>query len=161
MDTTEELKAEGVQRYQELIRILSWAVGIGRIDILLEVSLMSTHLALPRIGHLEHLYHVFVLLKDKPKMKLYFDPARPQISDNMFQEYDWQDFYRDAKEAIPDNMPAPQGNSMSMNCFVDAYLAGNTVIRQSQTGILTFCNRTPIIWHSKRQNTVETSTFGS
>ena len=29
------------------------------------------------------------------------------------------------------------------------------------TGILIFCNRALIIWHSKRQNGVETSTFGS
>ena len=29
------------------------------------------------------------------------------------------------------------------------------------TGILIFCNRAQIIWHSKRQNGVETSTFGS
>ena len=33
--------------------------------------------------------------------------------------------------------------------------------RRSQTGILLFCNILPIIWHSKRQNTVETSIFGS
>ena len=33
--------------------------------------------------------------------------------------------------------------------------------RHSQTGILLFLNRAPIIWYSKRQNTVETSTFGS
>jgi len=33
--------------------------------------------------------------------------------------------------------------------------------RRSQTGILLFCNRAPVIWHSKKQNTVETSTFGS
>jgi hypothetical protein len=31
----------------------------------------------------------------------------------------------------------------------------------SQTGILIFCNRAPVIWHSKKQNTVEASTFGS
>jgi hypothetical protein len=35
------------------------------------------------------------------------------------------------------------------------------VTRRSQTGILLFLNRAPIIWYSKRQNTVETSTFGS
>ena len=29
------------------------------------------------------------------------------------------------------------------------------------TGILMFVNRAPIIWYSKRQNCVETSTFGS
>ena len=33
--------------------------------------------------------------------------------------------------------------------------------RRSQTGILIFVNRAPILWYSKRQNTVETSTFGS
>ena len=32
---------------------------------------------------------------------------------------------------------------------------------RSQTGILIFLNQAPIIWYSKRQNTVETSTFGS
>ena len=92
-------------------------------------------------------------------MKLDFDPAHPQISENMFQEYDWKYFYRDDKEAIPDNMPAPRGNSMSMHCFLDADMDGNTVTRQSQTEILIFCNRAPIIWHSKRQNTVKQATL--
>ena len=32
---------------------------------------------------------------------------------------------------------------------------------QSQTGILIFLNKSLIVWFSKRQNTVETSTFGS
>jgi len=35
------------------------------------------------------------------------------------------------------------------------------VTRRSQTGILIFVNRAPVIWYSKRQNTVEVSTFGS
>ena len=50
---------------------------------------------------------------------------------------------------------------MSTHCFVDANHAGNKVTRRSQTGILIFCCMAPIMWHSKRQNTVETSTFGS
>ena len=33
--------------------------------------------------------------------------------------------------------------------------------RRSQTGVLIYVNRAPILWYSKRQNTVETSTFGS
>ncbi len=48
-----------------------------------------------------------------------------------------------------------------MSCFVDADHAGNKVTRRSHTGIIIFCNRAPILWYSKRQNTVETSTFGS
>ena len=50
---------------------------------------------------------------------------------------------------------------MLTHCFVDANHAVNTVTWRSQTGILILCKRAPIIWHSKRQNTVETSTFGS
>ena len=48
-----------------------------------------------------------------------------------------------------------------ISCFVDADHAGNLVTRRSHSGIIIFCNRAPIIWYSKRQNTVETSTFGS
>ena len=48
LDTSPELKTEGLQRYQELIGILHWAVELGRVNILLETALMSTHLALPR-----------------------------------------------------------------------------------------------------------------
>ena len=50
---------------------------------------------------------------------------------------------------------------VSMHCFVDADHASNRVTRRSQTGILIFLNRAPIAWYSKRQNTVESSTFGS
>ena len=76
-------------------------------------------------------------------------------------KHDWTDFYRDAKEAIPPNAPPPRGKSVTTHCFVDANLARDMAGRRSQTGILIFVNRAPIIWHSKRQNTVETSTFGS
>ena len=48
-----------------------------------------------------------------------------------------------------------------ISCFVDANHAGDRVTRRSHTGVLLFCNRAPILWYSKQQNTVETSTFGS
>ncbi len=48
-----------------------------------------------------------------------------------------------------------------MSCFIDADHAGNKVTRCSHTGVIIFCNKAPIIWFSKHQNTVETSTFGS
>ena len=58
MDATGELKSDGVQWYQEIIGSLRWAIDIGRVDILHEVSLLSKHLALPREGHLEQVIHV-------------------------------------------------------------------------------------------------------
>ena len=161
VDVTAELKADGVQYYQELIGVLRWAVEIGRVDILLEVSMMSSHLALPREGHLEQVIHMFGYLKTHKKFRLMFDSDHPQISTNRFKSYDWFDFYKDAKEAIPTNMPEPRGHSMSTSAFVDADLAGDKKNRRSQTGVLIFCNKAPIHWYSKRQPTVETSTFGA
>ena len=125
--------------------MLRWAVEIGRIDILLETSLMSAHLALPRIGHMEQVIHIFGYLKQNSKKKIAFDPEHPQIDERRFQKYDWYDFYRDAKEAILGDMPKPRGNIMCTHCFVGANHAGNTVTRRSQTSILLFCNRSPII----------------
>ena len=50
---------------------------------------------------------------------------------------------------------------MSTQFFVDVIHAGDKTTRRSMTGISIFCNRAPVIWHSKRQNIVKTSTFGS
>jgi hypothetical protein len=50
---------------------------------------------------------------------------------------------------------------VSVHCFTDADHANDRVHHCLQTGVLIFVNGAPIIWFSKRQNTVETSTFGS
>ena len=81
LDDTAELKAEGVQYYQELVGVLRWAVELGRVDILYEVATMLTQLAMPRIGHLEELLHIFGYLKQRPKRKLAFDPDHPMIDE--------------------------------------------------------------------------------
>jgi hypothetical protein len=63
--------------------------------------------------------------------------------------------------AIPSNAPTPHGKPVEIRCHVDANHAGDKLTRQSQTGIVIFLNGAPIAWYSKKQNTVETSTFGS
>jgi hypothetical protein len=45
--------------------------------------------------------------------------------------------------------------------FCDAAHATCLSTRRSTTGIIIFINGSPISWYSKRQNTIETSTFGS
>ena len=160
-DTSPELTTDGVRYYQELIGILRWAIEIGRLDILLEVSLLSSHLALPRQGHLEQVYHIFGYLKKASRRRLFMDPDHPVISEDRFVSYDWTEFYRYASEPLPPNMPEPRGRMMTMHCFVDSDHAGDKMTRRSQTGILIFCNRAPIISYSKRQNSVECSTYGS
>lgn len=41
LDATAELAVGGHRYYQEMIGVLRWAVKLGRLDILLEVSLLS------------------------------------------------------------------------------------------------------------------------
>ena len=58
-------------------------------------------------------------------------------------------------------MPAPLGLPVDTTCFEDADHASNVVTRRSHTGIMLFVNNALIRSFSKRQNTVELSTFGS
>ena len=58
-------------------------------------------------------------------------------------------------------MPEARGEKVDINVFVDADHAGNRVTRRSHTGIIVFLNMAPIMWFSKKQNTIETSTYGS
>ena len=71
------------------------------------------------------------------------------------------DYYRGAKEEIPSRIPKPRGRAVQVTAIVDASHAHNKVTRRSHTGYVTFINRAPILWYSKRQNTVESSTFSS
>jgi hypothetical protein len=67
IDVSTGLKVKGIRYYQELIGVMQWAIELGRVDIATEVSLLSSHLALPRAGHLQQAYHIFGYLKAKPK----------------------------------------------------------------------------------------------
>ena len=164
LDTSDELCPKLTSPYRQLIGILRCAVEIGRIDIYLETAVLSQYLANPRIGHLEAAYHIFAYLKSHPKMKLVFDPTRVGLDESSFAEVGidaWKDFYGDVVEELPPRMPIPRGRSVDITCFVDSNHAGNVVTRRSHTGIIIFVQNAPVIWHSRRQNTVESSTFGS
>ena len=75
--------------YQSLIRILRWIVKLGRVDICLEVSMMSSHLALPRAGHLQHLLQTFAYLKKYHNTEMVFDPSDPMVDESDFERRDW------------------------------------------------------------------------
>jgi hypothetical protein len=148
-------------RFHNLLGMLRWAIELGRVEILTEVSMLASHNAMPREGHLEALYQIFAFLKKHPVSQVRFDPNEADFKSSDFPDCDWTDFYGDVKEVLPPNMPEPLGKPVTMTAFVDADHAGNLATRRSQTGILIFLNKAPIVWFSKRQNTVETSSFGS
>jgi hypothetical protein len=73
----------------------------------------------------------------------------------------WVEFYPDACEDLPHDMLKPKGGLSTLTCYVDADHARDKLTRRSVTGIVLLLNNTPIVWLSKRQKTVETSTYGS
>jgi hypothetical protein len=161
LDTSSLLNDEAINYFQSQISILRWAVELGRLDIHVDTAMLSQHLVHPRQGHLEAVYHIYSYLKKHERCAMIFDDAMVTYANADFPTYDWTDFYGDVSEAIPPNAPAPRGNPVQMTAFVDANHAGNQVTRRSHTGILLYVNQAPIIWYSKAQATVETSTFGA
>ena len=95
--------------------VILWAVSIGRVDILLEVALLSLNIALPRLGYLQALNKIFRYLKQVTKRKLHFDPVSTSISEEPFQHFEWEFFYREAEEAIPANASNPRGKVITTN----------------------------------------------
>ena len=162
IDVTDELDAVQASYYQSLIGILRWMVELGRLDITCEVSMMASHMALPRVGHLDQLFHMFAYLKRCHNSELVFDPSDRCINKDQFIQYDWTSSeYGDAHEELPMNAPEPRGLGFIMWAYVDADHAGNVITRRSRTGFLILLNSAPIYWTSKKQAGVETSSFGA
>ena len=122
---------------------------------------MSRYLTSAREGHLDQLFHVFAYLKNHDRSTMVFDDLYSAFGDAKFSECDWTELCSDACEPMPENMPVLHGKHVVMSCFVDADHAGCRETRRSHSGIIIYVNRAPILWFSKRQNTVEASTYGS
>jgi hypothetical protein len=164
LDVTPELDTIKAAYFQSVIGILRWMVELGRIDICLETSMLSSHLALPREGHLAQVFHIFAYLKKYHNTEMVFDPSDPVINEDEFERKDWtsSEFgHVSGEEERPPNAPQPRGLSFTIRAKVDADHAADTVTRRSRTGFLVFLNSAPVHWMSKKQGSVESSTFGS
>ncbi|KAL7523011.1 hypothetical protein ACHAWF_000314 [Thalassiosira exigua] len=165
LDTTEECDTEHQSRFQQLIGgILHWAVGLGRINIHIEVAIMSQYSTNLRVGHLEleAVYCIFHYLKRNQVKRLMMDPVTPAIDRNGFNgTSDWAEFYGDVVEKDPPGMPEPPGNPVETFAFCNSDHTSNVVTRRSHSGILLFAQNALIRSFSKKQNTVEASTYGA
>ena len=77
-------------------------------------------------------------------------------------QYDWMEtVYGSPQEEVPHDCPQPKGKVVHMTTYADANLLHDLVMGRSATGLLHFLNQTPIDAFSKRQNQVESATYGS
>jgi hypothetical protein len=160
LDATEYCDEEMHQYYQQQIGVLRWAVELGRINICAEVSMLAAFTVAPRVGHFSAMIHIFAFLNQHPRCRLVFDAS--YVEEVLpTGDTDWSEFYPNAREELPSNAPKPMGKPVQIIAFSDSDHATDTLTRRSRTGVLIYCNRSPILWYSKKQNGVETSTFGA
>ncbi|GAX20073.1 hypothetical protein FisN_1Lu447, partial [Fistulifera solaris] len=105
LDVSPELDDRRQNYFQGLIGVLRWLCELGRLDIIVPVSMLSRYLAQAREGHLDQVFHIFAYLKSHDRSTLVFDDTRPFIDDRRFIRRDWSEFYPDAAEVIPPDKP--------------------------------------------------------
>ena len=92
---------------------------------------------------------------------MFLIPGQTNISEDIFNQFDWEGFYKGYEEPIPVYVMNPHSNLISIHVFVDFYHTGDKVTRRSQSGILMYCNMASVIWYSKNKDSVQTLKFGS
>ena len=160
MDVYPLLLPDEASYFQNIIGVMRWMVELGRIDIAVEVSQLSSFLAMPRNGLLVNALHIIPYLKIKHNSRLVLDPSYPGIDMSEFKSNDiWAPFYGDVQEAKPLNAPNPLGKDITLHMFVDSDPAGDKSDRRSRTGFMIFMKMAMINWHTNNQATVEGAVF--
>ena len=123
---------------------------------------MASMMVMQIEGHMEKIFHMFAYLRIKHNSSMAFDPVEPNIYEYQFVHEDWlASAYGEFNEELSTNAPQPKGIGFTMRAFVDSDHASELTMQQSRTGFIIFLNSSPIHWLSKRQTSVETSSFGS
>ena len=161
LDESEFLTRDDISRYRMLTGSLNWAVTIGRVDVMFAAITMSRYNQVPRKGHLKVMFRIFGYLKNHVKVSIKCDVSYPEEPVHGARKCDWKHLYPNAHEKIPHKYPKPLGKPLRLWAEFDADNAHDLETRRSVTGIFVYLNNTLIRWFSKRQHTVETSTYGS
>ena len=114
--------------------------------------------------HLDQVLHIFAYLHKYHNTELVYDLSDLVVEQDIFEQRDWtsSEFGTvQGKEEIPSNMPEPRGLGFIMCAKVDADHALDTITRHSRMGFLVYWNCAPIYWWSKKQNSVESPSFGA
>ena len=115
--------------------------------------MMSSHLAIPREGHLDQVFQIFAYMKKYHNTEMVYNPSDPVIYEASFELKDWKSSefgHTQGKEELPTNMPQPHGQGFFLRAKVDADHAADNVTRRSSTGFIICLNSAPIYWHLKK-----------
>ena len=161
IDASPLLNPEMTSKYRMFVGSALWATTLGRHDILYATSTLARYNAIPREGHFNAMLRVFGYLKAFKKAKLVFDTRDflEPVGDEI--PHVWGELYPGSCEETPLDMPIPKMKPVNITAIFDASHAPCLVTHHSVTGIALLLNNTVLRCTSKRQNTVETSTYGA
>ena len=63
LDISPLLTEDSVHYYQSQLSILRWMVELGRLEIYINVAMLSSFLMQPREGHLDAIFHIYGYFK--------------------------------------------------------------------------------------------------
>ena len=162
LDDTPFLDQDGIQKYQSMLGALQWIVSIGRLDVATAVMTMGSYRVAPREGHLRRLRRIYGYLARMKHGTIRYRTGMPDYSQLQIPEYEWErSVYGKVTELVPKDVPPPLGKPVLQTTYVDANLMHNIVTGHSVTGVIHLLNQTPVDYYTRKQATVETSTYGS
>ena len=130
LDTSTLCDPEEASYFQSIIGVMRWMIEIGRIDITTEISMLSSFLAMPLVGHLEAAINIMGYLRLHHNSRLFLGPTYPVLDHSYFNDgAEWDELYGDATEAIPLNMPAPRWKDIDLRIMCDSDHAGDKSTR--------------------------------
>ncbi len=161
-DDSELLAEEGHTVYQQLIGILQWLVTIGQADLQYLTMSLSRFSAAPRKTQLEYAIRVFSYLKEFPDKEIRIDPRDIPFLSSFGEPDDTMiDSYPGAHEELDKGMPEALGPELQTSVWFDSDHAHDLETRRSCTGLVIAVGRTPVLWSSKRQTSVMSSSYSA
>ena len=165
LDESAMVVGNDISIYRMLIGSAIWAITLGRVDIVYATTMLARYNNGPREGHLDAMKKLFGYLKGHLKGKIVYDTRELDTSKATFLEIDklnWVRMYgENLEEELPPDMPEPLMREIQITIYFDASFGSDLLTRRSVTGMIVFINGTPVRWYCKKQNTVETATYGS
>ena len=127
-------------------------------------SAMGRFGSCPRHGHLVLHLHIYGYLNQFPCKRITIDSSPLDITDSGDIEKLKCDFlkeYKGAKEDSDPKFPVSRGAELMITFLVDSDHAHDKVTRKSITGLIGYVGSTPVIWYSKGQGAVASSTYAA
>ena len=165
LDQSPTLGLNDHRKFQMLLGMLQWIVQIGKPELSQACASLSRFGACPRERHLDLAIRIFGYLKTVAHKVIAID-SRPMHFARASPDFtklrpDFLKDYPDAYEELDPSFPKPFGPCLQQTFLVDSDHAHDKVTRKSLTGLIGFVGSTPVIWFSRRQGSIASSTYAA